>query len=424
MATLFAVLLIIFQVYTINCCAATKARIAGDASGNLVIETPDGTEGKILVNGIDLLGELNIFRRAAKLVCRETSNFFDKIDLDGNGGGDFKWIGAVLASNGKIYTSPDNKDSILIIDPRTNAVTFQGVKEKGVDDAQKPIFKDVVENYKHELYFTPHKFNGFLKINLNDDSHEVIDGIPDFREFGWSGAVLDASKMKIYLMPWIVQSVLVFDTEDRSTRHIQFQWGAPKPSWSGGVLAAERFIYSIPAEADFVLEIDTRDDSVKEIELGVNVQDITRRDTGDNKWLWYGGVLAPNGDVIGTPFASSTVLIIRPGTNPGSATVSIVPLRAEPPQIATWYRSTLVQDRYVIAMPGQGTNMLILDLEKLQNDEPYTTLLEIPNLGFSDGNNPLFSNAVITPDNILYGIPFASEDVVTTDLSIVAFCNE
>jgi hypothetical protein len=124
----------------------------------------------------------------------------------------YKWIGGVLATNGKIYCIPREPLRVLIIDPALNAVELEG--------------------------------------NLPTDSNK------------WAGGVLGPDG-KIYGIPRDYHSVLIIDpiTDTADANGISLPPGPPVyPSdpdkWTGGVLAPNGKIYCVPNSADSVLIID------------------------------------------------------------------------------------------------------------------------------------------------------------------------
>jgi hypothetical protein len=96
-------------------------------------------------------------------------------------------------------------------------------------------------------------------------------------------------------------------------------WGhLPRGGWRGAVLGPDGTkIYGIPTNASHVLEIDpaTRTVSTFGSLGGPQLTDSECSGTvhcGVEKWI--GGVLAPNGKVIGIPYSAETVLEIDPTT--------------------------------------------------------------------------------------------------------------
>ena len=79
--------------------------------------------------------------------------------------GDFKWVGGILAPNGKIYGIPSYSTDILIIDPTTDTATRSNM---GADltDTQKWVGGILAPNGK--IYGIPR------------DSTDILTITPDF----------------------------------------------------------------------------------------------------------------------------------------------------------------------------------------------------------------------------------------------------
>jgi len=111
----------------------------------------------------------------------------------------------------------------------------------------------------------------------------------------WSGGVL-APNGKIYTIPWSSTQVLEIDPETHELTLFGSLSGDYK--WVGGVLAPNGKIYGIPYFSAKVLEIDPE------------TQNTTLLFDSLSK-IWSGGVLAPNGKIYGIPYTSDQVLCIQ-----------------------------------------------------------------------------------------------------------------
>eukprot|EP01051_Picozoa_sp_SAG22_P017583 SAG22_NODE_2750_length_2251_cov_1.424721_2_plen_157_part_00 len=137
----------------------------------------------------------------------------DTTTLAGFGSGDYKWLGAVLGPNGKIYGIPCNADAVLIIDPVAGSTDTTTMAGFGIRNGK------------------------------------------------WNDGVLGLDG-KIYGMPDYAGSVLTIDpvagSTDTTTLAFQstFQpWLNSGDKWYGGVLAPDGKIYGIPADVDAVVII-------------------------------------------------------------------------------------------------------------------------------------------------------------------------
>ena len=127
-----------------------------------------------------------------------TTTTFGSVGADAS-----KWIGGVLAPNGKIYGIPRNSTTILEIDPVNQTATTFGSVGAGADK--------------------------------------------------WFGGVL-APNGKIYGIPYNSTTVLEINPVNQTATTFG-SFGADTAKWNGGVLAPNGKIYGIPNNATTVLEI-------------------------------------------------------------------------------------------------------------------------------------------------------------------------
>jgi hypothetical protein len=168
-----------------------------------------------------------------------------------------KWIGCVLASNGKIYGIPYGTNIVLIFDP-------------------------VTENIDITSIIVPASLYGT-----------------------WAGGIL-APNGKIYCIPEAGGNVLIIDPATNSLSHIP---GVNNNSYYGGVLYPNGKIYCVPYGATNVLIIDTINDTINQTDIqglnnGVNAYGSSHK--------WIGGALAPNGKIYMVPMLESRILIVDP----------------------------------------------------------------------------------------------------------------
>ena len=245
-----------------------------------------------------------------------------------------KWIGGVLAPNGKIIGIPcalqtsasplstslaepslptrcvaDAAESVLEIDPLTHEVSTFGVisssvKRKWVEGvlARNGKIYAIVRSTPLEhsptpaaAEPTPRMIPGVQLAQPYDaptilEIDPVTHALETFGNVGkepckWYGGVL-APNDKIYAIPYASQFVMEISPESK-TAAIFATVGPGWGKWSGGVLAGNGKIYGIPALATSLLEIDVNSRMVTPYGMlpgGEQFQD-----------KWNGGVLAPNG---------------------------------------------------------------------------------------------------------------------------------
>ncbi|EGD81953.1 hypothetical protein PTSG_02638 [Salpingoeca rosetta] len=207
---------------------------------------------------------------AAVLIINPATNAIDTSTMDGLPSGGDKWLSGVQADNGLIYSVPWSAPSVLIIDPKTNTTDMSTIMGLGRES------------------------------------------------FKWYGGALAPSNGLIYCIPRAAAAVLIIDPSTNTVDMSSMVVGAAGGSkWTGGVLAPSNgLIYGIPANARAVLVIDPSTNTADNTTLRVPVTGGASAASGagaeDNASLWWGGVLARNGRILGVPFAAQSVLVIDP----------------------------------------------------------------------------------------------------------------
>ena len=294
-----------------------------------------------------------------------------------------KWIGGVLAPNGKIYGIPYDSSSVLIIDPETNQAD---TSITGLDGNSKWAGGVLASNGK--IYGIPYDSPSVLIIDpeteqVNTSSITGLNGLGK-----WAGGVL-APNGKIYGIPYDSSSVLVIDT-GTNPENISYITGLiGERKWLGGVLAPNGKIYGIPYDSSSILVIDTDTDTISYIPLLV----------GNNSGKWIGGVLAPNGKIYGIPSNSSSILVIDPETD----TIVINEIIGITGQFIKWTGGILGLDGKIYGIPYNNSSVLIIDPD---TEEVNTTDIT----GLISGGEKWFGG-VLVPNGKIYGMPSNSSSV-------------
>lgn len=249
----------------------------------------------------------------------------------GNGG----WYGGVLAPNGKIYCVPYNATNVLIIDPITKTADTTSLSGLGSTTSK------------------------------------------------WIGGVL-APNGKIYCVPYSSSSVLIIDpvnsTLDTST--ISGFTGTNK--WRGGVLAPNGSIYCGPADITNMLIINTLTNIP-------STTTITGFPSTTNKWGC--GCLAPNnGNLYFVPNTETRVLIINPTGN----TVNTTSITRNF-QGTKWFGCCVGANGDIYCAPQATTQLLIID--------PINTTSILTVIGGFPTNGSAFAGANFAPNGNVYLIP-------------------
>jgi hypothetical protein len=254
-----------------------------------------------------------------------------------------KWLGGVLAPNGKIYFIPYNNDCILIVNPETN--TYDDTTISGLSGSSKWTGGVLAPNGK--IYAVPCDATSVLIIdpetNTYDDTTITVPANAD----KWYGGVL-APNGKIYCVPWKYNRVLIIDPETNTADYTTINVPSDQYKWVGGVLAPNGKIYCIPRNYDHVLIIDP----------ATNTVDYTTISVPSDTFKWISGVLAPNGKIYGIPRDYDHVLIIDPDTNTADFSSLSV---AEVSGTGKWIGGVLAQNDKIYCIPRDHDYILIID---------------------------------------------------------------
>ena len=229
---------------------------------------------------------------------RNKTEIFGYIELSVGG----SYSGCVLAPNGLIYGIPSGADRILVIDGGNRAVSYLNYEVPFYDDRNRgavhaPRFVGGVLAPNGKIYGIPHNANVILEIDPVNKTAVTFGVLPD-DESKWSGGVL-ATSGKIYCIPHNSDSVLIIDPAHQSFEMLDIGI-AGEGKWAGGVLAHNGKIYGIPHNHNYVLEIDPTNNSWH----------FVGNDLTYNEGKWLGGVLASNGKIYGIPYNSPAMLEI------------------------------------------------------------------------------------------------------------------
>jgi hypothetical protein len=257
------------------------------------------------------------------------------------------WVGGVLAPNGKIYGIPFNSTSVLEIDPIKRTTTTFG----NLTGTNKWGGGVLAPNGK--IYGIPNNSTTVLEIDPNTKTTTTFGDIIGTGKY--YGGVLGANG-KIYCIPFNATSILEIDPVTKTT--ITFGSVTGSTNWYGGVLAPNGKIYGIPNNSTTVLEINP---ITQTIATFGNL-------TGTGKWV--GGVLAPNGKIYGIPSNSTTVLEIDPRIN---ATTTFGDLTGS----VKWYGGVLGTNGEIYGIPLNSTTVLeiLSPVTGLDNNIPLSRFL-------------------------------------------------
>ena len=172
------------------------------------------------------------------------------------------WWGGVLGPNGKIYTTPYQYNSTLILDPETETYTQQfinaPIKSSG-------YIGGVCTNGK--IYYLA---SGAVLVNdIFNNRFYNIDISYGSNTSGYFGCCLGVNG-KIYGIPGNANNVLVLNPNDESYYFLTSSdiSAAIGSKWAGGVLAPNGIIYCMPSSETFFLMINTNNDTISKLTNG------------------------------------------------------------------------------------------------------------------------------------------------------------
>ncbi len=187
--------------------------------------------------------------------------------------------------------------------------------------------------------------------------------------------------------------------------------GYPNGRYQGAVLAADGLIYATPRGASFILRLDPQTGTSEEV--GPDFSDTTdwRRDK------WYGGLLAPSGEIILVASDEPQNLRYDPANVANATSLSPVFPEADDnedgctvdpdPGCNKWRGAVRAPNGHIIACPRNGAYVLDID-----PSVPSAERISHPNI---DITREKWNGAVLAPNGMVYCIPFADPQLLEID---------
>lgn len=305
-----------------------------------------------------------------------------------------KWMGGVLAPNGKIYCAPYNAEEILVIDTAADPLNVKTISA-GLTAGGNNYYGGCLSHDGSRVYFAPSTASEVIYVDTTDDStHSLSYSNAATEKF--HGAVCGPDN-KIYFIPYDSAEVLCYDPVSDTFSTVS---GVPLitaggSGWSGGVLGPDGKIYGIPAGSPNVLVIDPA--------KGMYIQ--SNAGLGSDTEKWRGATLAANGKIYCAPYNADAVLEITPGFPPSVQTYYFTGDITANEQ--TFAGAATGMKGYVYFLPAKKENMMFFDPGK-------PTVYSIESVGTATAGDD-WSGAVLAPNGMLYGIPSESEFVLTVN---------
>ena len=230
----------------------------------------------------------------------------------------WKYHGAAVSDHdGCIYCIPQFAEHVLKIDPKTDKMEFIGPAFEGVNKWYGgTILSDGA------VYGICQNSTGILRIDPKTQQCTVHGNFPE-GHYKWHGGVSHPNG-NLYCIPAHADSVLkvepgkepkltLLGSDLRTGEHRT----DGKYKYLGGAVSGD-YVYLFPSDADYVLEINTTTDKVREV--GPNLREL--ESMRNNKW--QNGFTAFDGTVYGIPLKGNTVLRIRPNLKLGEPDVNCI----------------------------------------------------------------------------------------------------
>ena len=256
------------------------------------------------------------------------------------------WAGGILSPQGSIYAVPWDAEHVLVVDPATDTVrnaTGLGLLHSGLYGANtREKWCGGVLTTQGSILMVPHGADEVLLIDPATDTHRFFGGAAisaaaaawdatgTARHRKWCGGVALARGARgggsvVYAIPFDAHHILRLDvTGSGVAAQVEVTLfgdvGSERAKWIGGVLMGD-VVYGIPAESPHVLKLhpangtgagsDGAHDEVR-FATAPQLSAPARAQPRSNIARWQFGVLSRGGgEVIGIPFDSATVLMIR-----------------------------------------------------------------------------------------------------------------
>lgn len=297
----------------------------------------------------------------------------------------YKWIGGVLAKNGKIYCIPHYAPVILVIDTATDTATTIPAESGNL----KWFGGCLAPNGK--IYCIPHTSSKVLVIDPETDETHTFSAMSGDRK--WAGGILGPDG-KIYCIPCQEYRIGVIAPETESVETfgnvelgISYSW-----KWIGGALGPDNCIYAFPSNYrnSYVLKIDPVARTTQLIEHGLSAE------TGE---LFQGCVFDSGERIFGVSCWFNDLASYSTATGEVSTHGSLGD------EISKWYGGCLAPNGKLYFAPHDNGSILEVD------PETASTVM-LPIVDTSHGSNSKFRGGVVAPNGSIYFIPYETDAVL------------
>jgi hypothetical protein len=308
------------------------------------------------------------------------------------------WYGAVLHPNGKIYTTPYQRSSTIVIDTYTNTWS-----EINIPIISGELYRGGVVAPNGKIYYPPFISDNILVNDVINNRFYKIPA-PSSAYSKYAGCVL-APNGKIYAIPCDSNNVMIINPENDSYTNIydtdlSSTVFTQSLKWSGGVLATNGKIYCAPAYATSVLVIDPFTDTFQYNITGINGYPAG---TGYsfNSFKWSGGALGINGKIYfvpyGFPYSGSSLSVLEIDTS--NNTGVLVGPSYSSGVTRKYVGATLAPNGIIYSfaeLPNSGLGVNVLQINTNSSTATFTNTIQL---------NQRTWGSCLGPNNTIYTVP-------------------
>ena len=315
--------------------------------------------------------------------------------------GQDKWLGGVCSPDGKyIYGVPGHAKRVLKITAATGEYELIGPEYKGQFKWLRGVEVPAsVTGNKQEIYCMPSNGGkyGVLKISPDTDAVTTIGG-PFPGDWMWHGGVLSEIDGNIYAIPCNANGVLKINPRTDKVEIIGGPWpNEPvRQKWYGGIVGHDGNIYGIPQCASGVLKINPRTQECTVI----GIEEVSSHGVGEKMgWKWHGGFCDQNTNII-YGIASNADAILKIDTKTDTVTTIGYPLNRN------WAHRQDGKYKYLGgAIGGDGYCYFFpCDAEQVLRVDLKTDECKLIGPKFMEGMNK-WQNGFLSQDGCIYAIP-------------------
>ncbi len=338
-----------------------------------------------------------------------------------------------------VYCLPSNADAVLKIDPRTSTCTQVGGPLSGAGKGWLWHGGQLLEDGC--VYGVPCNAETVLRLDPRTDTVTQIGG-PWPGKHKWYGGILCPLNGAMYCIPQSAQGILKVCPRTGACTVIDCSGlyqaeNAAGYLWHGGTAdASGRYILGIPSNADYVLKIDCLHDTARLI--GPKLETGRHRVNKDGRYKYLGSALAEDGNIYMFPCDAERVLRVNPRTDSvrciGPAFVGHPPAlrRSDPAKFERtvvsadgqtihcigenkWQNGFAAKDGAVYAIPQRAPGILriVPPAGSRGDDADEDALIELVDCGEElRGTKDLFEGAVLGKDGSIYCIPLRAKRAV------------